>query len=286
MVGTWRDTANEIYQPARLETNKTIVEKDAVREEKVKLKQGEAVAVLLLGIDSGGGRLTSEANTDVIILVTINPKTKDAYMISIPRDTYSEYTDSKINGAYAMGGAAGAMNAVQMLLDVPVDYYAVVNMSGFMNIIDAIGGVTIKNELSFSQGGYDFPIGTINLSSGGQALSYIRNRYNDPSGDYGRNDRQRKVLLGILDKFSGVSAITSTQPLLEAAANNVVTDLTWDDMVQLRLKYRISSKNVYSKTLIGTEDMTTGVYLNILSEGQRADTSSELRKHLGLESNQ
>lgn len=285
---TMRNTASEIYQPitdtaAAGENQSSTVAKEKVRDEEVDIKKGDPISILLLGMDSGGGRATGEMNTDVMILLTINPKTKDANMISIPRDTYSEYTGSKINAAYAMGGAAGSMNAVQMLLDVPVDRYALVDMTGIVNIVDAVGGITVTNDLAFSQEGYDFPIGTVTLDSGVEALAYMRNRYDDPNGDYGRNDRQREVLVGILNKFKGTNIISNAQPLIETVSENIVTDFTWDEMIQLGLKYRIDSENIYSETLIGTADSSTGAYLNILSEGQRAGTASKLRDHLGLE---
>lgn len=281
-----RNTAEEIYQPSTTQTtgNESAESKEEVREEDVDVRQGDAVSILLLGMDSGGGRTTGEMNTDVMMLVTINPETDEANMISIPRDTYSDYTGGKINAAYAIGGAAGSMNAVQMLLDVPVDNYALVDMSGIMNIIDAVGGVTVYNDNAFSQEGYDFPVGDVSLNSGEQALSYMRNRYDDPDGDYGRNARQREVLLGILNKFSGVSALTNAGTLLDTVSANVTTDLTWDEMVQLGLNYRVPSENVYSETLVGSaQNSPTAGYLNVLSADQIATTSAMLRDSLEIE---
>ena len=274
-------TADAIYQPADADGAAPV---EKVREKDVTVSDKEPISILLMGMDSGGTRTTGEPNTDVRILVTINPHTKTAKMVSIPRDTYISSIDFKINGAYAMaGGASGSINAVQSLLDVPVDYYALVNMTGMMNIIDAVGGVTLYNDFSFSQDEYTFPAGQITLETGAEALAYVRNRYDDPDGDYGRADRQRQVLLAILDKYSDVSNIGSLGSLIETVQANVTTDLTVSDMTQLGLNYRVDSENVESTTLVGTGDMSSGVYYNILSEAQIAETSADLRSHLELE---
>ncbi len=272
-------TADAIYQPAE---GSEPVEK--IREKEVEVSDKEPVSILLMGMDSGGTRTTGEQNTDVMILLTINPNTGTAKMVSIPRDTYVSSIDFKINGAYAMaGGASGSINAVQNLLNVPVDYYALVDMTGMMNIIDAIGGVSVYSDFAFTQGDYSFPEGQITLSTGEEALAYVRNRYDDPDGDFGRADRQRDVLLAILDKYSDVSNIGSLGSLMETVQANVTTDLTVSNMTQLALNYRVDSSNVESSTLVGTGDSSSGVYYNILSESQIAETSAELRQHLELE---
>ncbi|MFE0442281.1 LCP family protein [Aerococcus sp. NPDC058936] len=274
-------TGDAIYQPADADGADPVEE---VRDEEVTVSDKEPISILLMGMDSGGTRTTGEQNTDVMILMTINPNTQTAKMVSIPRDTYISSIDFKINGAYAMaGGASGSINAVQNLLNVPVDYYALVNMTGMMNIIDAIGGVSLYNNFTFSQDEYTFPEGQITLETGAEALAYVRNRYDDPNGDYGRADRQRQVLLAILDKYSDVSNIGSLGSLFDTVQTNVVTDLTVSDMTQLALNYRVDSENVESTTLVGTGDMSTGIYYNILSESQISETSAELREHLELD---
>lgn len=274
-------TADAIYQPADADGADPV---EKVRDKEVTISDKEPVSILLMGMDSGGSRTTGEQNTDVMILVTINPNTKTAKMVSIPRDTYISDIDFKINGAYAMaGGPSGSINAVQNLLNVPVDYYALVNMTGMMNIIDAIGGVSLYNDFTFSQDEYTFPEGQITLETGAEALAYVRNRYDDPNGDYGRADRQRQVLLAILDKYADVSNIGSLGSLMETVQANVTTDLTVSEMTKLGLNYRVDSENVTSTTLVGTGDMSTGIYYNILSEAQISETSAELRSHLELD---
>ncbi|OYQ65843.1 LCP family protein [Aerococcus sp. 1KP-2016] len=274
-------TAEAIYQPADANGATPV---DKVRETEVSISDKEPVSILLLGMDAGAGRTTGEQNTDVMILVTIDPESGTAKMVSIPRDTYIASLDAKINSAYGTaGGASGSINAVQELLNVPIDYYALVNMTGMMNIIDAVGGVTVNNEFAFSQDGYDFAQGSINLATGEEALAYVRMRYEDPNGDFGRAARQRQVLIAILDKYQNVENVGSLLGLFETVQSNVTTDLTIDDMTKLALNYRVDSANIESTTLVGTGDTSTGTYYNILSDDQIAETSSMLRSHLGLE---
>lgn len=277
----FNQTADAIYQPADTEGAEPV---EKVRDKDVTVSDKEPISILLMGMDSGGGRTTGEQNTDVMILVTINPNDQTAKMVSIPRDTYVESIDFKINGAYAMGGGpSGAINAVQSLLNVPVDYYALVNMTGLMNIIDAVGGVSVYSDFAFTQDNYSFDEGQIYLSTGEKALAYVRNRYDDPNGDFGRADRQRDVLIGILDKYTDVTNIGSLGSLFQNVQSNVTTDLTTSDMTQLALNYRVDSENIESTTLAGTGDSSSGVYFSYLSDAQIAETSNDLRSHLELQ---
>lgn len=89
-----------------------------------------------------------------MIVVTINPKTQTTAMVSIPRDTFSEIvgndTYDKINHAYWFGGAEMAINTVQKLLGIPIDYYASINMEGLKQMVDAVGGITVNSPLAFT----------------------------------------------------------------------------------------------------------------------------------------
>ncbi|RKJ22727.1 LytR family transcriptional regulator, partial [Butyricicoccus sp. 1XD8-22] len=91
--------------------------------------------------------------SDSIIVMTVNPKTESIDMLSIPRDTRVEIVgkgvDDKINHAYAFGGVEMSMNTVEKFLDIPIDYYIKLNMEGFKEIVDAVGGVDVNNDIDF-----------------------------------------------------------------------------------------------------------------------------------------
>lgn len=136
-----------------------------------------------------------------MILVTVNPALKSMKMLSIPRDTRTEIvgkgTIEKINHAYAHGAPAMAMDSVENLFNVNIDHYVSINMEGFKELIDALGGVTVNNNFAFSSGGYDFPEGQQFLS-GDEALAYTRMRKEDPQGDFGRAARQREIVQAVI----------------------------------------------------------------------------------------
>ena len=126
-----------------------------------------------------------------MIVATLNPKKKKMTLTSIPRDTvmsipgYSSYSPSKINSAYDFGGAGTAIRAVQKLLNVPIDYYGLINMGGLEKIVDGVGGIDVTPKLTFKYGNADVKKGVKIHLDGKAALDYSRMRYDDPKGDYG-----------------------------------------------------------------------------------------------------
>lgn len=269
-------TTDAIYQPV------SDGEVENIRSEEANVSDEDPISFLLLGVDHNSERL--EENSDVMILVTVNPNTGKAKMVSIPRDTPIPGTESKMNSAYASNGISGAINAVQSLLNVPVDYYATVDMEGLIHIIDTIGGVTVENNFAFEQNGYQFPQGMVNIQSGDQALAFVRMRYDDPEGDFGRNRRQRALLLALLDKFSSPAIVTQVGPLFNTVENYVNTNLTASEMASLALNYRLDSSDVESLDLVGTTGTSsTGASMNYVSDQQIQEVSTSLRENLELE---
>ncbi len=173
------------------------------RTKPVDLDKQESFSVLLMGIDTGDLGRVDQGRSDTMMVATVSPEDKQTTIVSIPRDTYVDIvghdTKDKINHAYAFGGAAMAMDTVQKYVDIPIDHYVSINMKGLKELVDAVGGIEVNNDLTFSQDGYDFTIGKITLN-GDQALSYSRMRYEDPNGDYGRQERQRKIVEGVAKK--------------------------------------------------------------------------------------
>ena len=121
-----------------------------------------------------------------MIVLTVNPELKSVKMLSIPRDTRTEIvghgTTDKINHAYAFGGIPMSMDTVENFLDIPIDYYLEINMESFNDIVNAVGGITVENNLDFTYENVHFAKGTITLD-GESALKYSRMRYDNPNGD-------------------------------------------------------------------------------------------------------
>lgn len=164
------------------------------------LKQGKPINILLLGTDTGALGRDYKGRTDTIMMMTLNPQKKTTTIVSLPRDMkvnlpgYAEYSPAKINAAYTYGGVKETINTVQKYFNVPIDYYVMVNMGGLEKAINQVGGVSVTSPLTFDYEGYSFKKGKTYHMDGAQALAFSRMRYDDPQGDYGRQERQRLVI--------------------------------------------------------------------------------------------
>lgn len=230
---------------------------------KVTIKKGEfngkkKFAVLLMGTDTGAlDRTDKRGNTDTIIVAIVNPQKKRYSLVSIPRDTMAQMVGSsnfevqKINAAYAEGGSKMALKTVSKLIDVPLKYYAIVNMGGIMKMIKYVGGIDIKPTLSFEYGGYRFKKGQLTHMNGKAALAYSRMRYDDPQGDYGRQARQRQVIITLIKKAVSINSLSNLNSILSSVSGNVKTNLTFNALQQIGMNYRKSTKHVKSDYMHG-----------------------------------
>ena len=216
----------------------------------------ERVNILLLGIDE---REVEQGpwRTDTMILVTIDPATKSAGMLSIPRDLwvpiYGYDVEGKINTAhfigdlerYPGGGPALAMATVQYNLGIPLHYYARLNFAAFERLINLIGGVEMCVEKpiddpQYPDSGYGFE--PLHIDAGCQvmdgrlALKYARTRHTE-LGDFDRARRQQEVMLAVRDKVTQAGTLPTlvgqAGPLLEALGDSVKTNFTLDQLIRL-----------------------------------------------------
>lgn len=252
------------------------------------LKDKRPISILLLGTDTGDLGRTDKGRTDTIIVATVNPSTETTTLTSIPRDTKVSVPDSensydKINAAYTIGGTSTAVKTVQDTLDIPIDYYILVNMRGLTQLVDAVGGITIKPLLTFKYEEADVTKGKTVKMNGKQALAYSRMRYDDPEGDYGRQKRQKQVIQAIVSKAMSVSAIANYDKILKSIGSNMQTDLTYGDMVTIATKYTAASENIKSKVLQGQDTMLDGLSYQVATAEEKKKISNEIREQLGLE---
>lgn len=196
---------------------------------------------LLVGSDSREGlspeeqkRLgtgaTEGQRTDTMMLLYVPPGGRPA-LISIPRDSYVPipgHGRNKINAAYAFGGPQLLTQTVEQNTGLRVDHYAEIGFGGFVNVIDALGGIEMcpKAPIKDKNSHLDIPGGCQNMD-GVTALGYVRMRYADPTGDLGRMNRQREMVAGIAKKAA--SPMTVINPfrwwgLNTGAAQSIKTD--------------------------------------------------------------
>jgi polyisoprenyl-teichoic acid--peptidoglycan teichoic acid transferase len=252
------------------------------RSEKVSFSDKDPISILLLGVDQRAG---DRGRSDSLILMTVNPKDQSMKMVSIPRDTRTEIvgkgTTDKINHAYAFGGVDMAVNTVEKFLDVPVDYYVQVNMESFKDIVDAVGGVTVNNDLDFNYDGYSFKKGQLTLD-GKEALAYSRMRKEDPRGDFGRQLRQRQIIEGVIEEGASVQSLANYGSILDTIGTNVRTNLTFDDMKQIQSNYKDARHNVEQLQVDGQGEKINGIYYYAVSDATRQELSAKLKDHLNV----
>lgn len=267
------DAINTMHNP---------LDRKSSREKEIHFKDKDPISVLMLGVDERKG---DRGRSDTMIVLTVNPNVESVQMLSIPRDTRVEIvgkgTEDKINHAYAFGGVKMSMDTVEKFLDIPIDYYIKVNMEGFSEIVDSVGGVTVNNSLDFSYGGYHFPKGQISLD-GKKALAFVRMRKQDPRGDFGRNERQRQVIQGVISKGASFTTLTRFDNVFEALGENVETNLSFDEMKSIQKYYKDARHKIEQFQLKGQGTKIGGIYYYIVPESERQNAHNRLKQHLEL----
>lgn len=280
--GAYAFTFYQSFKNAVTTMHQPIERKSELRQKPVELKQKQPFSVLMLGVDERPG---DKGRSDTIIVLTVNPNNNSVKMLSIPRDTRTEIvgkgTVDKINHAYAFGGVPMSMDTVEKFLNIPIDYYMKINMEGFKDIVNAIGGVTVKNDFDFTDSGFHFPVGNVTLD-GEKALSYTRMRYEDPNGDFGRQTRQRKVIQAVIDEGTNLSSLTKFSSIFGALGNNIKTNLTFDQMVEIQKNYRNAGKNIQQMEITETGTMIDKIYYGIVSPEEKQQIQTELRAQMEL----
>ena len=265
------------------------------------IKQTKPISILLMGVDTGDSerKSTWQGNSDSMILVTINPETKTTTMTSLERDvlvTLSGPKDNdmtgvqaKLNAAYASGGAKMAIMTVQDLLDIEIDNYIQINMQGLVDLVDAVGGITVTNNFDFpssiaeKEPEYTATVepGTHKIN-GEQALVYARMRYDDPEGDYGRQKRQREVIQKVMKKILALDSVSSYKKILSAVSGNMQTNIEISSStIPSLLGYTDALSNVETYQLQGEGEMINGTSYEIVSADHLLEIQNNIKKQLG-----
>ena len=281
--------AESIYEP---------VDQEDRRENEAVLEQSDPISILLLGVDTGELGRTEQGRSDSMIVATINPNTQQTTLLSIPRDTYSKivgYDESfdyydKINHAYAYGEIKMAVDSVQELLEIPIDYYVTINMAGLEKIVDAVGGIDVNSPFSFTftdyteegEFSYSFTEGPNHLD-GAHALAFARMRYEDPEGDVGRQARQRIVIEAILKKLLSSNLLVTYRDVLTTVSGNVETNFQMEDYeLLLKNNYLEATKSIQQEELTGTDELMDDIYYHFVEDKEFSRVESLLRKELEI----
>ena len=245
----------EVERPTEDPTETTVPSS----EENEKPQQDEDAFILYIsGIDANG-RASYRSRSDVNILAVINPNTRQILLVSTPRDYFVPLSISNgVRDKLTHAGNYGvkvSRDTMAMLYEVDIDYHFKVNFSGFKKIIDALGGVTVNSEVSFSRFGYNFVKGE-NEMNGDMALVFCRERYSFAGGDRQRGRNQMAMIKAVLDKAISPALLANYTQVLKSIEDNFETNVPMNvigDLVAGQLK---DSRpwNVQSCSVDGTGD--------------------------------
>ena len=230
----------------------------------------EPFVVYLSGVDTRGD-LTDKARSDVNIIAAVNPVTKQVVLINTPRDYYVDLagTNSKDKLTHAgLYGVQTSMDTLGNLYGVDVQHYIRINFAGFINIIDALGGVDVYSDQAFtsvgSPGYYDpttFVEGWNHLD-GKAALAFARERHAFKTGDVQRGINQMKVIDAMLNKIKSPALLMGFTKILDAVSDSFVTSLSQNQisaLVRMQLS-DFAEWNIERYTVTGSSGSSTKCY--------------------------
>ena len=199
------------------------------------IKNQDTFSLYISGIDVSGP-ITMTSRSDVNIIVTVNTKTKQILLTTTPRDYYVPIPDisgeqrDKLTHA-GIYGVDASMSTLESIYGIDISYYAKVNFTSLIKIVDILGGVDVNSEYAFSAGGYTFNEGSNHLN-GAAALAFSRERHSFAAGDNQRG-RNQAVLTAMLRKAMSPAILKNANQLLTEVSDSVETNMTSEEMAEL-----------------------------------------------------
>ena len=187
--------------------------------------------IYISGIDTYGS-ISTVSRSDVNIIMTVNMNTHKILLTTTSRDAYvkipgggaDQYDKLTHAGIY---GVETSEQTLEDLYGIKLDYYARINFTSFLKLIDQLGGVTVHNDQAFTQEKFDFPVGDIQMNSE-QALGFVRERYNLDGGDNDRGKNQEKVISAILNKLASLKSVSNFTSIVNNLQDSVQTNMSLD----------------------------------------------------------
>ena len=189
--------------------------------------------IYISGIDTYGS-ISTVSRSDVNIIMTVNMNTHKILLTTTPRDAYvkipgggaDQYDKLTHAGIY---GVETSEQTLENLYGIKIDYYARINFTSFLKLIDQLGGVTVHNDQAFTSlhGKFDFPVGDIQMNSE-QALGFVRERYSLDGGDNDRGKNQEKVISAIVNKLASLKSVSNFTSIVNNLQDSVQTNMSLD----------------------------------------------------------
>ena len=212
--------------------------KTSIKDE-AKAHDSNVFNIYISGIDTYGS-ISTVSRSDVNLILTVNMNTHKILMTETPRDAYVKIPDGgadqydKLTHA-GIYGVETSEKTLENLYGITIDYYARLNFDSFLKLIDALGGVTVYNDQAFTalMNKKEYPVGNIELTSGEDALAFVRERYSLEHGDYDRGNNQMKVIQAILNKMTSLKSVSNYSTIISNVQDSIQTDMKLDTMMKL-----------------------------------------------------
>ncbi|KRK79046.1 LCP family protein [Companilactobacillus nodensis] len=258
------------------------------RDTNALLKAKKPISVLLMGTDTSDFTRSYAGKTDTMMVLTIDPKTEKTTITSIPHDLAVKIpgydkSPAQISAAYEHGQAKSSITTVQKLLNVPVDYYALINISGMEKVIDKIGGVDITPSNSFTSDGYSFEQGVKTHMDGAKALAYSQETSSSSTGYLAHESRQGTVMAAIMHRCTSIRALMNPS-FLKTLSDEVQTNMTFDNMTTIIKNYKHFTEKVDDTHIAATTKTIDGQTFEVVSQKELQRVSDFIRGGLELKS--
>ena len=207
------------------------------------VEPAHAYIVYISGIDTYGA-ITNQARSDVNMLMVVNPTSGQILLVNTPRDFYVQLRDTTgLKDKLTHAGVFGidtSIGTLEDLYNITIDYYVRINFSSLVAVIDALGGVDVDSEYTFSAGGFSFVKGMNYNLSGAAALAFSRDRYDFAGGDRVRGENQQRVIVGIIRKLANPTVLVGYQRILASVGNSIQTSMPMD-FISAQVKQQIAT---------------------------------------------
>ena len=233
-----------------------------------KVSKGNGMTIYVSGIDTYGP-INSVSRSDVNILMTVNTDTKEVLLTTTPRDSYIPIADGGNNqydklthaGLY---GVDASIHTLENLYGIDINYYARLNFTSFLKLIDLLGGIDVYNDQAFNahtNNQKHYPVGNLHLDSK-DALGFVRERYSLADGDRDRGRNQQKVITAIIQKLTSAEVLANYSAVIQGLQESVQTNMPVEVMTDLvnRQLEKGGKYDVQSQDLKGTGRMDLPSY--------------------------
>lgn len=223
----------------------------------------EPFSVYISGIDVYGS-ITTNSRSDVNIIATVNPETHQVLLVTTPRDYYvilpgvTGSSKDKLTHA-GIYGVDVSMATLEAVYDIELDFYARVNFTSLINMVDALGGISVYSSESFTTTAHEGIVVDVvegyNYFTGTEALMFARERYNVSGGDFQRGENQLEVIKGMIEKVTSPSIITSAYDLLDSVSGSLDTNMS-TDQIQTLIKNQLTDGAEWTIITMSAEGTT------------------------------